>query len=241
MPLLVAVAGARRDLGKSKLGTRRARTRQYRHARSPAGRAHAPVPPCAFASWACGRACWPGLGSARLPAKMARMLGKLAPEDCPRFIHRVIDGICGRAFPRFRDYGNVWSLVEWMEVLGEATTFVKHACSKHLSDEEVQQLMNGLSASHQEAVLSCLKARKDELRRALIEKTNNMSSAQLQDFDWQLKLPLSSDKIAFLQIPLLNLDLSVKENGVLKPVTIEMDKEELQTLIHSLEAANKVL
>ncbi|XP_062899275.1 COMM domain-containing protein 8 [Mobula hypostoma] len=185
---------------------------------------------------------WPRrLAWARLPVKMARLLEKLAPEDCPRFIHRVIDGICGRAFPRFRDYGNVWSLVEWMEVLGEATTFVKHACSKHLSDEEVQQLMNGLSASHQEAVLSCLKARKDELRRALIEKTNNMSSAQLQDFDWQLKLPLSSDKIAFLQIPLLNLDLSVKENGVLKPVTIEMDKEELQTLIHSLEAANKVV
>lgn len=56
-----------------------------------------------------------------------------------------------------------------------------------------------------------------------------------------LQLPLSSDKIAFLQTPLLNLDLNVKENGVLKPVTIEMDKEELQTLIHSLEAANKVV
>ncbi|XP_032883994.1 COMM domain-containing protein 8 isoform X2 [Amblyraja radiata] len=172
---------------------------------------------------------------------MAQLLEKLPPGDCPRFIHRIIDGICGHALPRFRDYGNVWSLVEWMEVLEEATAFIKHACSKHLSDEEVQQQLDGLSAAHQEAIFNCLKARKEELRWALIENTNSVTSAQLQDFDWQLKLPLSSDKIAFLQTPLLNLDLNVKENGVLKPVTIEMDKEELQTLIHSLEAANKVV
>ncbi|XP_048400359.1 COMM domain-containing protein 8 isoform X2 [Stegostoma tigrinum] len=169
------------------------------------------------------------------------LLTKLAAEDCPRFIHRVIDGICGRALPRFRDYGNIWSLIEWLEVLEEVTAFVQHASGKHLPDEEILQLLDGLSVPHQEAVLNCLKTRKEELQSALIEKTNAVSSAFLQDFDWQLKLPLSSDKIAFLQTPLLNLDLDVKENGVLKPVSIEMDKEELQTLIHSLEAANKGL
>ncbi|GCB78768.1 hypothetical protein scyTo_0018655, partial [Scyliorhinus torazame] len=105
----------------------------------------------------------------------------------------------------------------------------------------ILQLLNGLGAPHQEAVLNCLKGRKEELKSALIEETNAVSSAQLQNFDWQLKLPLSSDKIAFLQTPLLNLDLDVRENGVLRPVSVEMDKEELQTLIHSLEAANKVV
>ncbi|XP_078073142.1 COMM domain-containing protein 8 [Mustelus asterias] len=172
---------------------------------------------------------------------MLPLLARLEAEACCRFIHRVIDGVCGRALPRFRDYGSVWSLVEWLEVLEETSAFVKHASGKHLPDEEILQLLNGLSAPHQEAVLNCLKGRKEELKSALIEKTNAMSSAQLQDFDWQLKLPLSSDKIAFLQTPLLNLDLDVRENGVLKPVSIEMDKEELQVLIHSLEAANKVV
>lgn len=43
-----------------------------------------------------------------------------------------------------------------------------------------------------------------------------------------------------LQIPLLNLDLDVRENGEIKPVSIEMNKEELQNLINALEAANKV-
>ncbi|XP_040852774.1 COMM domain-containing protein 8-like, partial [Ochotona curzoniae] len=55
------------------------------------------------------------------------------------------------------------------------------------------------------------------------------------------QLALSSDKIATLQMPLLNLHLDVKENGEVKPYTIEMSKEELQNLITSLEAANKVV
>lgn len=41
-------------------------------------------------------------------------------------------------------------------------------------------------------------------------------------------------------MPLLNLHLDVKENGEIKPYSVEMSKEELQNLINSLEAANKV-
>ena len=41
-------------------------------------------------------------------------------------------------------------------------------------------------------------------------------------------------------MPLLNLTLDVKENGEVKPYSVEMSKEELQNLINSLEAANKV-
>lgn len=44
-----------------------------------------------------------------------------------------------------------------------------------------------------------------------------------------------------LQMPLLNLDLDVRENGEIKPISIEMNKEELQNLINALEAANKVV
>jgi hypothetical protein len=54
------------------------------------------------------------------------------------------------------------------------------------------------------------------------------------------QLALSSDKIATLQMPLLNLHLDVKEDDKVKPYTVEMSKEELQSLISSLEAANKV-
>eukprot|EP00069_Balaena_mysticetus_P009843 bmy_20383T0 len=89
--------------------------------------------------------------------------------------------------------------------------------------------------------MKCLKSRKDEIRQALLEEIVDISSSQLQNFDWQLKLALSSDKIATLQMPLLNLHLDVKENGEVKPYSVEMSKEELQNLINSLEAANKVV
>uniref|UniRef100_A0A3B4FRU1 COMM domain containing 8 n=1 Tax=Pundamilia nyererei TaxID=303518 RepID=A0A3B4FRU1_9CICH len=90
-------------------------------------------------------------------------------------------------------------------------------------------------------VLSVLRAREEEIRCALLDRTNSISSATLQDFDWQLKLALSSDKISSLHTPLLSLSLDVRENGVLQPVTLEMNRDELGMLISSLESANKVV
>uniref|UniRef100_A0A672YH28 COMM domain containing 8 n=1 Tax=Sphaeramia orbicularis TaxID=375764 RepID=A0A672YH28_9TELE len=89
------------------------------------------------------------------------------------------------------------------------------------------------------AVLKVLNGRRDELRRALLRRTHHISSAVLQDFDWQLKLSLSSSQISSLQTPLLSLSLDVREGGATRPVTMEMNREELNTLISSLEAANK--
>ncbi|XP_019381917.1 PREDICTED: COMM domain-containing protein 8 [Gavialis gangeticus] len=169
-----------------------------------------------------------------------RLLEKLPAERAAKFFHKVVDGICGRAYPRYPDYTSVWNLTEWMEIVEETATYFKTTVGKNLSDEEAGQQLNELNSSYQEAIIKCLKARKEDIGRALVEKINAISSAQLQDFDWQLKLALSSDKISMLQMPLLNLDLDVRENGEIKPVSIEMNKEELQNLINALEAANKL-
>nr|XP_015200654.1 PREDICTED: COMM domain-containing protein 8 [Lepisosteus oculatus] len=172
---------------------------------------------------------------------MIKLLEKLPRTECPKFLHRVIDGVCGRDPPRLHDYSSVWSLREWLELVDTLSSIFRTAIGKKMSDEEVQQSINWLDIGYQEAILTCLKGRKEEIRQALVEKTNAISSTQLQDFDWQIKLALSSDKISSLQIPLLNLDLDTKENGVLKPLSIEMNREELQNLINSLESANKVV
>ncbi|KAM9381741.1 COMM domain-containing protein 8 isoform 1-T1 [Phaethornis superciliosus] len=171
---------------------------------------------------------------------MLQALEKLPPGRALQFLHKIIDGICGRGYPRYQDYGSVWSLSEWMEVLEETRTYFRTAVGKNLTDEEAAQQINELNSNCQEAITKCLKGRKEEIRNALVERVNAISSAQLQDFDWQLKLALSSDKISMLQMPLLNLDLDVRENGEIKPISIEMNKEELQNLINALEAVNKV-
>ncbi|XP_029444189.1 COMM domain-containing protein 8 [Rhinatrema bivittatum] len=172
---------------------------------------------------------------------MVWLVEKLPVEQCPQFLHKVIDGICGRAHPRFQDYGSIWNLSEWLEVLEESTGVFKTMVGQNVSEEEVFKQLDGLNSSHQQAIMKCLKGRKDEIKQALVEKTSAMSSAHLQDFDWQLKLALSSDKISVLQMPLVNLDLDVRENDKIKPISIEMNKEELQNLINSLESANKVV
>ncbi|KAG5848232.1 hypothetical protein ANANG_G00096260 [Anguilla anguilla] len=125
---------------------------------------------------------------------MIKLLEKLPVTECPKFLHRVVDGVCGRDPPRFGDYGNVWSLTEWMEILDGLSSFFRFAVGKKCSDEEVQESLADLGGGHREAVLACLKGRGEELRQALVERTNAVSSAQLQDFDWQIKLALSSHK-----------------------------------------------
>ncbi|XP_067591982.1 COMM domain-containing protein 8 isoform X5 [Pseudorca crassidens] len=168
-------------------------------------------------------------------------LQKLPAELGLQLLHKIIDGICGRTYPLYQDYHSVWDSTEWMHVLEDITNFFKAVVGKNLSDEEISQQLDQLNSSHQEAIMKCLKSRKDEIKQALLEEIVDISSSQLQDFDWQLKLALSSDKIATLQMPLLNLHLDVKENGEVKPYSVEMSKEELQNLINSLEAANKVV
>ncbi|NWR68998.1 COMD8 protein, partial [Centropus unirufus] len=171
---------------------------------------------------------------------MLALLEKLPPERALEFLHKAVDGVCGRAYPRYRDYSGIWSLSEWMEVLEGTGAYFRTVVGKNIPDEEAAQQISELNSSCQEAITTCLKGRKEEIRNALVERVNAISSAQLQDFDWQLKLALSSDKISMLQMPLLNLDLDLRENGEIKPVSIEMNKEELQNLINTLEAANKV-
>ncbi|XP_037020623.2 COMM domain-containing protein 8 [Artibeus jamaicensis] len=168
-------------------------------------------------------------------------LQKLPAELALPLLHKIVDGICGRIYPLYQDYQSVWDSTEWMHVLEDTTKFFKAVVGKNLSDEEISQQLNELNSFNQEAIMKCLKSRKDEIKQALLGEIVDISSAQLQDFDWQLKLALSSDKIATLQMPLLNLHLDVKENGEVKPYSIEMSKEELQNLINSLEAANKVI
>ncbi|XP_064222875.1 COMM domain-containing protein 8 isoform X4 [Aotus nancymaae] len=166
-------------------------------------------------------------------------LQKLPAERGPQLLHKIIDGICGRAYPVYQDYHSVWESEEWIHVLEDVTKFFKAVVGKNLSDEEILQQLNQLNSSHQETIMKCVKSRKDEIKQALLREIVAISSAQLQDFDWQLAL--SSDKIAALRMPLLSLHLDVKENGEVKPYSIEMSREELQNLIHSLEAAYKVV
>ncbi|XP_060781659.1 COMM domain-containing protein 8 [Neoarius graeffei] len=174
-------------------------------------------------------------------AAMLNLLDKISPTECPKLLHRVVDGLCGRGLPKRREYGETWSLLEWGELISSLTFFFRVAVGRKHSDQEVQELLGDLKSVHAEAILQCLHARQEEIRQALVDRTNRICSTQLDDFNWQLKLALSSDKLSSLNTPLLNLCLDLTENGIQRAVNIEMNKEELNTLITALEAANKMI
>ncbi|XP_031722634.1 COMM domain-containing protein 8 isoform X2 [Anarrhichthys ocellatus] len=171
---------------------------------------------------------------------MVVLLNRLPVSECLKLCHRVVDGLCGREPPHRGDHGASWNLEEWLELLDSLTALFRRAVGSNSSDEEVLAGLADVDSSHAESVLSVLRARREEIRDSLLDRTNSISSATLQDFDWQLKLALSSDKISSLHTPLLSLSLDVRENRALRSVTMEMNREELNTLISSLEAANKV-
>ncbi|KAM3871294.1 COMM domain-containing protein 8 [Diretmus argenteus] len=169
-------------------------------------------------------------------------IGQIVDEFAERKLcHRVVDGLCGREPPHMADYSSTWSLEEWLELQKSLSALFRLAVGNNSSDKEVLAGLWDVDGGYGEAVLSVLTSRREEIRQALVERTNSISSATLQDFDWQLKLALSSDKISSLQTPLLSISLDVRENGVLRPIAVEMNREELHTLISSLEAANKVV
>ncbi|CAL1575191.1 unnamed protein product [Knipowitschia caucasica] len=170
---------------------------------------------------------------------MTDLLDKLSDAECRKLCHAVVDGVCGRKQPQRQDYSAICSLDDWLVLNKSLSKLFCLAAGGHSSEEEVLAALS--NSKHKDILLSVLKGRRQELSRALLDKTTSISSAVLADFDWQLKLALSSDKISCLQTPLLSLSLDVREGGALRPVSMEMTREELQTLITSLEAANKVI
>nr|XP_032818451.1 COMM domain-containing protein 8 isoform X1 [Petromyzon marinus]XP_032818452.1 COMM domain-containing protein 8 isoform X1 [Petromyzon marinus] len=103
------------------------------------------------------------------------------------------------------------------------------------------------------SVEACVGVRRDELRSAVTLSSLALGSAQLRDFDWKLKLALSSDRHSALQTPLLALALDVQRHDPphdprsavcdtsRDAVTVELSAAELGTLITALENASKVV
>lgn len=55
---------------------------------------------------------------------------------------------------------------------------------------QVVAVLSDVDSSHADAVLSVLRARREEIHTALLNRTISISFATLQDFDWQLKVML---------------------------------------------------
>lgn len=91
-------------------------------------------------------------------------------------------------------------------------------------------------------VVTAFEARRGEIRQALLAETRSIANAQLEDFDWNIKMAVASDFLADLQEPMLHLSLKVRNpDSTVEDVKIELSHAELQGVIGKMEAANTVV
>eukprot|EP01088_Endostelium_zonatum_P002620 TRINITY_DN1326_c0_g1_i1.p1 TRINITY_DN1326_c0_g1~~TRINITY_DN1326_c0_g1_i1.p1 ORF type:complete len:143 (-),score=23.62 TRINITY_DN1326_c0_g1_i1:41-469(-) len=99
-----------------------------------------------------------------------------------------------------------------------------------LKDAEVTQFSEAISV------------RSFEIREQLIRNASSITKTHLTDFDWKLNLSLGSDKVSNLREVNLRVNFTVhNESGKPENISLELKKDELDTLIASLLQANKSL
>ncbi|XP_072040240.1 COMM domain-containing protein 8-like [Amphiura filiformis] len=171
-----------------------------------------------------------------------RMLEKCPSDIVDSFLHQVVDGMCGHCRPRYQDYGKVWSIDQWYDVVSTYENFIKSSAKRSLSSEEVKsELQDALPDNLQRNVAECAVVRQTEIRNMLLAETATISQCYVKDFDWKVKLAVSSDKISSVQEPLVAVELDLMQGEESKALSVEMDRGELQQFIQSLDAANKAL
>ncbi|KAH3843248.1 COMM domain-containing protein 8-like [Dreissena polymorpha] len=169
------------------------------------------------------------------------LLMKLDANVCSNYLHRLIDGVCHRGKPSYEEYKKWWNLHEWWCVGDAFTGLYKHAVKHSWGKEQFLEQVSSLTAEYQTAACDVLVSREKEVRSQLLMDSHAISHASMTDFDWKLKLVLSSDKISSVQEPLLSLDMIIQTNDGQKTVAVELNKGQLAHLISTLEAANKAI
>ncbi|XP_069129412.1 COMM domain-containing protein 8-like [Argopecten irradians] len=169
------------------------------------------------------------------------LLRKLESKQVSSLLHSLVDGVCHRCQPSYQEYSDVWSLQQWWSVVDTYQSVIKAAVRGAHTKDMIYQELQAMSEDLKQIVVDVINSRREEVQSQLLTETHNISQAVLSDFDWKVKLIMSSDKISSVQEPVVSLDLDVGVGEENKIHSIELNKEELSKLINSLEGANKVV
>mmetsp|Transcript_39072 Transcript_39072/g.100101 ORF Transcript_39072/g.100101 Transcript_39072/m.100101 type:complete len:187 (-) Transcript_39072:265-825(-) len=181
---------------------------------------------------------------------MSASLSELANGiNVEKFLHRAIDAVIykevtSKELLSFYQDEELSKNREAFETVVELLT----KCKSHLvvSDESVntvlaQHFVEGDIAG----IAAVVASRKDDLQKAFEISAVSISSSTLIDFDWKVLLSLSSDTMSNNKHPLVQMKLSIKEDGLAnappKDVLLEMDRKELEALHAALAQANQTI
>ncbi|GFO46884.1 comm domain-containing protein 8-like [Plakobranchus ocellatus] len=168
------------------------------------------------------------------------VLQKASQGDVETVCHLIAESIC-RDGPISADkFSSIWSIEEWWEVRQFITEVLKKAVGKSWTKEQISEELGSLKDDYKKVIIDTVAIHNLNMRQKLVHDTAAVSKTVLADFDWKLKLALSSDKLASLQEPLLQVDFDVRDaNGERREINLELNRTELAKLITSLEGCSK--
>ncbi|XP_033231432.1 COMM domain-containing protein 8-like [Belonocnema kinseyi] len=163
-------------------------------------------------------------------------------ENCNvlnQLMHACADEICGYPSPTYEQFNNSmeWTKEEYDTAHRIISSILNNPVCLYLNEERMPLEYHALPEQVQQRICSCLKVRREQLTDALLRKQSKNCVPTLRDFDWRLKLVMGSSKMASLREPLLQLDLMVEEKENERLLGMELNKDELDMVINSLESA----
>ncbi|KAL0102146.1 hypothetical protein PUN28_018581 [Cardiocondyla obscurior] len=152
-------------------------------------------------------------------------------------LHACVDEICGRPGPSYRKFVNSmdWTKTEYEGVYKLISSLLRNPASLYLVEEKMPQEYHELPEQVQQNILTCLKVRREQLTDALLREHYKSKLPTVVDHDWRLKLVMGSSKMASLRESLLQLDLIVEDKESRRIINLELNKDELDTMINCLE------
>jgi len=165
-------------------------------------------------------------------------------EQLYLFIHEVIDGMCGISDAPMMDkyVPQVWPDEQQFR---KACLLCQEILPNAIDVRSKHESILKLPEESQKVIYQCMEVRRAQLKNAIVNEAIGQKNGVLKDFYWKLKVVLSSDKMSQINDTLLDLALriEVKDNKGVKDqlVDLELDRNELNHLIKTLEEAQQTL
>ncbi|XP_012283761.1 COMM domain-containing protein 8-like [Orussus abietinus] len=167
-----------------------------------------------------------------------KLFSTITSSALNQFLHACIDEICDYSRVAYEDFSTTinWSREEYDTAYALISTLLQNPVLLYLSEEKASLEYLELPEEVRSCVVNCLKLRQEQLTNVLIRKASKKILPTLTDFDWRLRLLMGSSKLATLREPVLQLDLIVEDRKERNIVGMELNKEELETVINALES-----
>ncbi|KAK3859584.1 hypothetical protein Pcinc_034320 [Petrolisthes cinctipes] len=166
------------------------------------------------------------------------MLAAIPDHKLTQFVHHVIDHMCGGEPVTYDLYKDGCSLDKFWLAIQETKTVAKITTQKKLPRNEVVNTLHELGKMKAGNVCDAFSARRTELEDYLVREALHHTHL-LKNFDWSVRLAVSSDKVMDLNEPLLTLHLHTSPQE--RDVCVEMTAPQVDNLLHKLKEAQCTL